>query len=93
MRYFFLATVFFKLISFFKCFTYIKIRMTTNFDASIFINNFNLESTSLSLIVFGFQKATLVCDVRACYEVWVILGRAYGLLGELHTIDSVLDDK
>ena len=67
--------------------------MTTNFDARIFINNFNLESTSLSLIVFGFQKATLVCDVRVCYEVWVILGHAYGVLGELHTIDSVLDDK
>ena len=67
--------------------------MTKNFDASIFINNFNLESTSLSLIVFGFQKATLVCDGSVCYEVWVILGHAYGLLAQLHTIDSVLDDK
>ena len=62
----FFPNVFF-LIFFFKCFTYIKIRMTTNIDASIFINIyfFNLESTSLSLIVFGFQGATLVCDGRA----------------------------
>ena len=40
--------------------------MTTNIDASIFINIFfNLESTSLSLIVFGFQKATSGGDNRA----------------------------
>ena len=37
--------------------------MTTNIDASIFINN--LEGISLSLIVFGFQEATLACDDRA----------------------------
>ena len=63
---FFLGSRFFKPIFFFKYFTYIKIRMTTNIDASIFINIFfNLESTSLSLIVFGFQKATLGGDGRA----------------------------
>ena len=40
--------------------------MTTNIDAGIFINKFfNLESTSLSLIVFEFQETTLVCDGRA----------------------------
>ena len=33
--------------------------------ASLQINSFNLESTSLLLIVFGFQKATLACDGRA----------------------------
>ena len=65
--------------------------MTTNIDASIFINNFNLESTSLSLIVFGFQKATLGGDGRA-YEVWVILRHVYGLFAGFHKIDSVLDD-
>ena len=33
--------------------------------ASLYINSFNLESTSLSLIVFGFQKATFGGDGRA----------------------------
>ena len=36
--------------------------------------HFNLERTSLSLIVFGFRKATLGGDIVERYEVWVILG-------------------
>ena len=37
---FFLGKLTFKLISRFKYFTYISIRMTANVDASIFINEF-----------------------------------------------------
>ena len=65
MRYFFLATRTFKLISTLKYFIYITVRMTTNVDASIFISSFNLERTSLSLVAFGFRKATLGDDGRA----------------------------
>ena len=39
--------------------------MTTNIGASIFINTFNLKRASLSLIDFGFRKATLDGDGRA----------------------------
>ena len=47
-----------------------KIRMTTNIDASIFINKFfNLESTGLSVIVFRFQEATFVYDGRVPWSL------------------------
>ena len=57
--------------------------------ASLYINSFNLESTSLSLIVFGFQKATLGGDGRALRS---LLGHVYWLFAGFHSIDSVLDD-
>ena len=37
--------------------------------ATLQINYFNLESTSLCLTVFRFQKATLVCDGRALWNL------------------------
>ena len=43
----------------------------------------------MSLILFGFRKATLGGEG---YEVWVILGHVYGLFARFPTIDSVLDD-
>ena len=59
--------------------------MTTNIDArSLSINYFNLECTSLSLIVFAFGKATLGCgsrtlwslgDLRAC--LWALFRTSY----------------
>ena len=40
--------------------------MTTNIVSSILlINSFTLERTSLTLILFGFRKATLRGDGRA----------------------------
>ena len=38
---------------------------TTNIGASIFINKFLERTISLSLIIFGFRKATLGGDRRA----------------------------
>ena len=55
-----------KLISTIKYFTYITVTKTTNIVAGISLNIFvNLERASLSLIVFGFQKAALGGDGRA----------------------------
>ena len=52
--------------------------MTTSTGASIFTNRFfYLECTSLSLIVFGFRKATLGDNVE-CYEAWMVLEHVYG---------------
>ena len=51
--------------------------------------HFNLERTSLSLIVFGFRKATLGGDGRVLLS---LLGHVYRLFSGFHTTDSVLDN-
>ena len=85
MRYFFLVTVLIKLTSTFKYFTYITVRMTTNIGTSNLKKiYFNLDSTSLSLIIFGFWKATHCSDGRPlwslCYfrtSLWVLRRISY----------------
>ena len=67
---FFLGNLTFKLISTFKYFTYITVRMTTNIGANIlWINFFNLERTSLSLVLFGFRKGILGGDGRVLWSL------------------------
>ena len=51
----------------------------------------NLERISLSLIVFGFRKATIGGDGRALYNLGD-LGNVFRLFAKFHTINSVLDD-
>ena len=62
--------------------------MTTSTGASIFTNRFfYLECTSLSLIVFGFRKATLGDNVEF-YEAWMVLEHVYwALFTRFLTID------
>ena len=61
-------------------FTYITVRMTTNIGTSNFNKNwFNLESTSLSLIIFGFREANHCSDGRSIWGVGDFRTRLWAL--------------
>ena len=82
MEYFFLVSVFSNWSPLSNILHISQLEWSQILPASLSINYLNLEPTTLSLIVFGFRKATLGGDVRALWS----LGDFSTCLGALRRI-------